>query len=552
MSTSAPSGVAQPAQNPAPVAGGTLEQRPLPRLLQQVFRKHVTGRFVVTDEGGEESQVYVRDGAPVHVVRPNDIDRLDQVLTESGVLSAALIAQVSSEVGPGRRLGELLLAKGYLDPKTLGGVLKLQIRRKLLRLFFPRRGRWAIYLEPHGFGNGPEFAEMRVDTRCLLYPGIRAAYDESRLAAEIEPLAGFSFRLLPTIPASLLEAMGFPPADPTLQALGERFLTLADLPPAPASRVEALRVVLSLLYTDLLEAQPLAQSAAAPAVRAQPSRRPTLSGSSFSGPSPPASGDPALRAQIEDLSAKLDSTNHFELLGVAETASAQELGTAYLGQMRRFHPDRLAGMGLGDLTAKASRIVARVNEANAVLADPKRRADYLAARAGNPVEVDAAQMILGAEESFSQGDLFLKRGDFAKAAEAFAAAMQANSLEPAYKAYWAWARWAQPSAPKDRMVRETLKVLMDALAERPMFPQAHHWCGLLYKHLGQNERAEEAFRQAIAQDGSLIEAQRELRVLEMRRARITASHPAVSDRPATASAARSKDGLFGRLLKKGS
>ena len=131
-------------------------------------------------------------------------------------------------------------------------------------------------------------------------------------------------------------------------------------------------------------------------------------------------------------------------------------------------------------------------------------------------------------------------------------AMKANPLEPAYKAYWAWTRFDSPNAAKDRLVRDTLKVLEEVLRDRSKFPVALYWTGLLHKHLGDHNAAENAFRAAVAQDKSLLEAERELRLMEMRRVRASTTHPTV-DRPSgsgTATAARKEGGLLNKLLKR--
>ena len=69
------------------------------------------------------------------------------------------------------------------------------------------------------------------------------------------------FRLLPTVPTSLLEAMGFRLDDPTVVALQTRPHTLGDLPVAGSKGSDCLAVVLALLYTDLLEATPVPSAA---------------------------------------------------------------------------------------------------------------------------------------------------------------------------------------------------------------------------------------------------------------------------------------------------
>jgi curved DNA-binding protein CbpA len=291
----------------------------------------------------------------------------------------------------------------------------------------------------------------------------------------------------------------------------------------------------------------MGSSASMPAVSA------ASGGAAASGTAPAAAGvanAPNLQ-RLEELVSRLGSLSHFELFGVPENASNDDVSAAYLRSMRQFHPDRLASLGLKEWTEKAARLVAQMNEAHAVLMDPRRRAEYVANRGAPPPAVDSGRTIIAAEETFQRGEVLLKKGDHAKALEAFAQAMKANPLEPAYKAYWVWTRFDSPGAPKDRLVRDTLKVLEEVLRDRSKFPVAHYWTGLLYKYLGDNTNAENAFRIAVGQDKGLLEAERELRLMEMRRTR-AATIPPTADRPAGTATAARKDpgGLLNKILKR--
>jgi hypothetical protein len=66
---------------------------------------------------------------------------------------------------------------------------------------------------------------------------------------------------------------------------------------------------------------------------------------------------------------------HYEELGVAPTATAAEIRTAYVALAREHHPDRNTGRSAGERAAAAARM-ARVNAAWTVLSDPQRRAAY--------------------------------------------------------------------------------------------------------------------------------------------------------------------------------
>lgn len=71
----------------------------------------------------------------------------------------------------------------------------------------------------------------------------------------------------------------------------------------------------------------------------------------------------------------MQAVGHYEELGVAPSASAEEIRTAYLGLARRYHPDRFMSAPPADQD-RANRRMARINAAWAVLSDAGRRAAY--------------------------------------------------------------------------------------------------------------------------------------------------------------------------------
>jgi curved DNA-binding protein CbpA len=691
-----------------PAVQGTLKERPLPRLLQQLYRKQFTGHFVIADETRDESEVYLREGSPVHICRPVDTDRLDNILVEYGLVPSEVVAEASAQVSEKQRLGDVLERMGVLNKEKLSQVLKAQVTRKLTRLFFVAEGTYAVFICPHGFGQGGDLQLMRVDPRSVIYPGIRAAYDLPRVTRELSRLADQRFRLADISPG-FVAALGVPPGDATIAALRQGWMTLDDLDAVTSRPFEVRSIVLAMYYTDSLERKTVAsalgsdtdlvyssssssagglpgvssspggayrvsrqstESAAAfnldvaapaaaakaangspsppvltpppvvpvlvapppipatgtdisltptsspanasavlraPAPRPEPAptpipasagpvpppvvapalrppavtplvaapgpaappaaprplratpvagvsaltspppsqgvpvvRAPFMSAMrpaakpaptlpakpvaptvpakpAASSPAKPGTGPDGIRMAITDMAAKLEKATHFEILGVSMGASADEVGTAFVRAARQFHPDRLAGAGLADLQPVAERILARINEAAMVLGSPPRRAEYVDSLKAGAQSAQNLPTLLEAENQFLKGEVFLKKGDHAKAIEAFNAAVKNNPGEPQYQAYQAWARFEDPRSRKEVIVRETLKILEGVLRERPRFGRGHYWVGQLWKFLNESSKAEQAFREAVRVDESLIEASRELRLIEMRK-----------------------------------
>jgi curved DNA-binding protein CbpA len=570
-----------------------LKERPFARLLQQLFRKQVTGRLHITDGAGDESDVYLRAGMLVHVHRQVDPDRLDRVLVEAGVVSAEEVARVAPMVADGMPMGDALERIGALSKETLAAALEQQLRRQLIRLFRVALGSFSVYLEAHPFGEGDELAALRVDPRTVFFPAIRAAYDVPRATRELSRLWGQEFRLASVSPSDLV-AMGIPSDDHVVAALRAGWQKLERLDSACARPLEARTLLLSLYYAELLErkdpverpepaaaprftstdrlvatpggaaigqvpAPPLVApvivpapppAAAAPVPRADPVRpnpspaaAPRGAGPRAASSSVPAGPvpDAGLRIALLQLAQRLDTQSHFELLGVSAGATPSEVDSAFLSAARRFHPDRLAGAGLSDLVPQAERILARLSEAAMVLGDPERRAEYLAARVAKKPAVNIVPSVMQAEATFVKGEVFLKRGDYDKAIEHFAAASKANPSEPQFRAYWAWARFENPRERKETVVREVQRIIADAVAAQPRFARGHYWLGEIHKFLNEPDRAERAFREAVNQDANFIEASREMRLLEMRRTR--GGTPRKDSEPP-------RGGMMSRLFKK--
>ncbi|MGH9229727.1 MAG: J domain-containing protein [Acidimicrobiales bacterium] len=67
--------------------------------------------------------------------------------------------------------------------------------------------------------------------------------------------------------------------------------------------------------------------------------------------------------------------DHYEWLGVDPASGDGDIRAAYVALARRFHPDQHPGARADEL-ARLARVMARINEAYAVLRDPPRRRAY--------------------------------------------------------------------------------------------------------------------------------------------------------------------------------
>ncbi len=257
-------------------------------------------------------------------------------------------------------------------------------------------------------------------------------------------------------------------------------------------------------------------------------------------------GDGVIQQIREQIAAKLAQieahVDHFAVLEVERTASSSEIKAAYFGLAKTYHPDRLALVKLEAMRPQVERIFARLSDAYAALSDDSRRSEYMqvlaqggeqAVKRRTDDEVERATRVLTAEEHFRKGEMALRREMYNLAEKEFQAALDLNDAEPEHHALLAWARWCG-AADKDAVFAEVRKGLNRALelSSQNCVP-AFLYFGEVYTARGDHERAYAMFQRVLGIEAHHVEAQRQVRLIEMRRGK-----------------GGEKKGLFDRFRKK--
>jgi curved DNA-binding protein CbpA len=239
-----------------------------------------------------------------------------------------------------------------------------------------------------------------------------------------------------------------------------------------------------------------------------------------------------LKHQIALKARVVEAENLFEVLGVPETATAEQVKAAYFDAAKRYHPDRLKTLELESLREAVEKIFRRVGEAYGQLFDDKLRADYKASlgrsRDADPEAHAKAMKIIEAEMAMRRGEIALKRGDFASALRELEAAVAGNPTEGEHLSVLAFARvcagqtsWGEAKAQFAQGARLS-----------PKSGRTYYYLGLANKETGEQDKAYNYFRKAIDLDPRLIDAEREMRLINMRKEK------------------NEKKGLFDRFRKK--
>jgi DnaJ-class molecular chaperone len=216
--------------------------------------------------------------------------------------------------------------------------------------------------------------------------------------------------------------------------------------------------------------------------------------------------------------ADLKQKNYFDMLGISRTASAGDVKRAYFALAKEYHPDRLPASVSREVRKVAEELFQYLTTAQEVLSDTKRREAYVrelstGVKAGMSDEVTR---ILAAEGQFQQGETYLRRRMFAKAAECFKEAINLYADEGEFHAHYGWALFQ--SDPENRDIQKQAREAINAaISLNPKIDRAYLFLGYIHKSTGRQDLAEQQFEKAIQCNPDCTDALRELRLLDMRR-----------------------------------
>ena len=226
--------------------------------------------------------------------------------------------------------------------------------------------------------------------------------------------------------------------------------------------------------------------------------------------------DPAIRAfvvEVEQRVLALDTQNAYARLGIPNTATAEQIKTAYLTAAKRFHPDRASSSpGLVSIVPDLQALFGALKEAHDDLGTPEARARYdHQLKHGGTGKVASRRE--EASLSLKMGEVLLKKRDFVAALHKL---RRAVDLDPNGETLAALA-WGIVSDPKASAAgkEEAMSLINRAVRAAGGTARTHYVAGVLWR-TKDPESAAEAFRKALALDPKHSDASLELRLLETR------------------------------------
>lgn len=164
---------------------GNLKQVNLPEVLQFISMGKSTGLLTVRDPNGPATTLMIRQGKIINSTALQRQRRLGELLVHRGYLKRSVLSQLLSlqrTVDSDKRLGEILVEREIVSEETLRDVLRLQLEEEVWNLFGLEEGEFKFeQADESSLGE----ATVSIDIEPLLLEGSRRQDEWRKIMMEL-------------------------------------------------------------------------------------------------------------------------------------------------------------------------------------------------------------------------------------------------------------------------------------------------------------------------------------------------------------------------------
>ncbi len=474
---------------------GDLAERPVLEVLRALHERDASGVLEI-DPAGHRRRLYLRDGE-LHLPGGHPLAR-----------------RLSEQMADLRR--DLQQGTGGARQETRRQLLEL-VERIAAVLLEWRRGAFRF---SEGQGALPADLVGPLPTRRLIMIGATCGVDDTELARR---LGGDSSRLVAVAPesATTRDLLGFSPEELFLLERLRAPMTVGDLlRDSPVPRADLTRRLAQLLAAGLVQAIGARGAAAVDTAEDPESAVVQRLGERIarSLEDEPVVLEPEThRARLADLLARIGGLNHYELLEVPTSATAEEVHAGYERLGRLAHPANAARLGLTTREEGLRLLFDRATRAYVTLIDPERRRLYnqaelieltTSAVSGSERLQERRQM---ARANYERGIAYAAASEFHFAVELLDQAVRADP-RPEY-----WVALGRVQARNPNWRGRAIESYRAALELEPDNAEVRFALGLLYEQTEDPERARVQFTAVVRLNPAHAEAAERLAKLEPKR-----------------------------------
>lgn len=229
------------------------------------------------------------------------------------------------------------------------------------------------------------------------------------------------------------------------------------------------------------------------------------------------------KQKIDDKYEEVQEANYYELLDVDESADAKTISNRFRNLAQTWHADRFSGVDLpAEYKEKVQEIFSEINNAQRTLTDEDKREEYDAELEVGDTDIGS---VIDAESAFRRGRNLLDAGRNEGAHKQFEQAVELSpEEEPQYRAHYVYTEYLlipkdDMGKPKDKERAREIFSEMDDIADdmQSQKPWLFAYMGFVCQGIGRRNEAESLYREALRYDSDNTLANRQLRLIEMRK-----------------------------------
>jgi hypothetical protein len=505
---------------------GDLGEIPFPVLLH-ALAVHSRSVVLSIERRQVKKDVILENGVPMDCQSNLLPDTLGKFMVGRGDLTEEQnLSILAKSATTGQSFSDLLVTEGVVNPHDLYKILQQNLAKKLLDAFTWKSGAFRVS------SSLPEVdSPLKVRAPQLVLTGISKFAPESEIADAMAPFEAKKFFVHRNPPVPLKELRLSKEHQEILRLLSQG-KTLAELQAETgADRNRTLRVLYSLavigaaIPEDWREAEPEAEpEGVVPDADFAASAPPLPVFSAASSPVGNADGNAVeIRNQVMEMYLRFRKLDAFDLLGINEDASREQVEKAFIEHCAKFLPARFASADLQAMEEKARDLFIAGGRAFGELSNPETRNSLIGRRQSRFRQLSSEEArnafaiksnLLDSETQFAKGMALVQQGKYADALELLQFAHDCEPQKGLYRAELAYCRYRK--APEFE-AKTAIDVLRETVRIDPECGLAYYYAGLIHADNAEFADAEPLLQRAIklmAPDRRPIEALKKLKAAE--------------------------------------
>lgn len=441
------------------------------------FQKTLKTGVLDVQQGTINKKLYIKHGDVIYATSNQHEDQLGSVLLRGRAIKQEQhLLAMEQEQKTGRQYQEILVNKGLLNVDRLLYFQKLQLQTILTSLFLLKDAHFAFKEDSFPSQNIPI---VRVSVANIIFHEVKKNADVNLLEEYLlDRVVDFS----PT-PLDLFQNVNLDDQDRAIISLVDGKTSIEDIIKlSPHDARKTLKTLYAFLETRIVEIK---------------HGRETAHGIAFEEVVEKIQDTPhALIQKIEKLHKEYATLSYYDVLGIRNTATEEEIKKSYFKLAKEFHPDLHFNLPR-NMKKKLLEVFIYMTNAYLTLRDPGKRKMYRPV--GDRIQEKQTNYMKNqeiAESKFFEGQNKYRKQDFEKAANLFASAIYFDGSEAKYHFYYGSA------LGKIGKQREALEALKKALNLKPSDSDILAEIGHIYLQLGFPLRAQGYFRKVLEKNPS--------------------------------------------------